>query len=68
MSSNGIKFDDFDLDLNSDSSLDGAGSSKSVSFVECLVTDGGGFNSSTSMCCALATNATESCSWCNGCP
>lgn len=66
MSSDGLNFDDFDLDiLGGDTS---GNNSRAATVIKCLITDGGTFNSSTSVCCATATNVTESCSWCNGCP
>lgn len=68
MSGDGLSFDDFDLDLQSDETSGGHGTAKVATAVKCLVTNGGYFNSSTSVCCATATNVTESCSWCNGCP
>lgn len=66
MSNDGLNFDDFDLDMQFDEAS--SNNSKVVTTIKCLITDGGTFNSSTSVCCATATNITESCSWCNGCP
>lgn len=65
MSNDGLEFDDFDLDMQ----FNGVSrnNSKVATAIRCLITNGGTFNSSTSVCCATATNVTESCSWCNGC-
>lgn len=62
MNTDGLKFDDFDLDLHSDSVQENnLGSARVASFVDVS-------NSSTSFCCSIATNITEDgCSWCNGC-
>lgn len=63
MSSDGLRFDDFDLDLHTNVSQDESGSE----IEPAAVSAGTGFNSSTSVCCAIATNVTEDCSWCAGC-
>lgn len=60
MDINGLQFNDFDLDIYStnESQLE------TNSFVSVATTS----NSSTSFCCATATNVTEDgCSWCAGC-
>lgn len=66
MSSDGLRFDDFDLDLQTDGSSNTVDAAVATA-LECLASNGTYFNSSTSVCCATATNVTETCSWCNYC-
>lgn len=67
MSTKGLYFDDFDLDLTigEDGDTADAASVSTITTIEPSFT--GGLNSSTSICCATATNITEDCSYCHTC-
>lgn len=57
---NNLGFDDFDLDIHTNYADDPSSAR--------FITSTTAINSSTSFCCATATNLTENgCSWCNGC-
>lgn len=61
MSNKGLDFNDFDLDL-----LSGEDDGTDVNAVTGPSATGG-WNSSTSICCATLTNLTEDCTWCATC-
>lgn len=60
MNGKGLQFDDFDLDIYS--------TNENLTDTSSLVSIASTDNSSTSFCCATATNVTEDgCSWCASC-